>query len=98
MRYIKRRMIHLVTSVLDVSQIQILSENIIDRDEKDERQAAILTPFSIMAILSARRAVESLCVINITDFNFSFEGDLEMLSIVSKIWFCARASREDVYI
>ncbi len=54
-----------------------------------------------MAILSARRATESRCVINSTVFTLgefsSAPGPLAMVSIVSKIFFCACASREDVY-
>jgi len=34
----------------------------------------------------------------ITDFVFLPEGDLDIFSMVSKIWFCAWASSEDVYI
>jgi hypothetical protein len=44
-----------------------------------------LTPFSIIATLSARRAVESRWVINITVLSLSPVGVLEILFIVSKI-------------
>ena len=54
------------------------------------------TPFSIIAILSARRAVESRCVMNMTVFSFSPDDDRDIFSIVSKMLFCACASSEEV--
>ena len=60
-------------------------------------EEARLTPFSSMAILSARRAVDSRCVIKMTVFVRSPVGDVEICSTVSKILLCACASSEDVY-
>ncbi len=54
-----------------------------------------LTPCSIMAILSARRAVAKRCVMNMTVFFRSPLGR-DICSIVSKTCFCACASREAV--
>jgi hypothetical protein len=45
----------------------------------------MLTPFSIMATLSARLAVERRCVINIIVFDLSPDGDRDIFSTVSKI-------------
>jgi hypothetical protein len=45
-----------------------------------------LTPFSIIATLSARRAVESRWVINITVFNLSPVCARDILVMVSNIW------------
>lgn len=55
-----------------------------------------LTPLLTMAILSARRAVESRCVIHTTVFVRSPEGDRDIDSMVSNISFCACPSSEDV--
>ena len=44
-----------------------------------------LTPFSIIATLSARRAVESRCVMNMTVFDLSPLEVLEILVMVSNI-------------
>ena len=59
---------------------------------------SLRTPFSIIATLSARRAVERRCVINMTVFRLLPDGGWEIFVIVSKIWFCACASREEVYV
>ena len=59
------------------------------------------TPCSIMAILSARRATESRCVMNSTVFTFgpppSAPGPRAMESMVWNILFWACASRAEVY-
>lgn len=55
-----------------------------------------LTPFSIIAILSARRAVDSRCVINMVVFIRSPFSEREIWSIVSNILCCACASKDDV--
>lgn len=54
------------------------------------------TPRSIIAILSARRAVESRWVTKMTVFVLLPDGDPEIRCMVSKILFCACASSDDV--
>lgn len=55
-----------------------------------------LTPLSIIAILSARRAVESRCVMNTTVFVRFPSVSREICSTVSKKCFWACASSDDV--
>lgn len=54
------------------------------------------TPFCIIAILSARRAVDRRCVIKITLLILSPVGAHETRATVSKTRFCACASSDDV--
>ena len=56
------------------------------------------TPFSIIAILSARRAVVSRWVIQITVLTRSPDGRRDTSSIVSNMSFWACASSADVYM
>ena len=63
-----------------------------------KKKEVTLTPFSIMAILSARRAVVSRWVIQITVLTRSPDGSRDTSSIVSNISFWACASSADVYM
>ena len=68
------------------------------RDRIASKKKVTRTPFSIMAILSARRAVVSRWVIQITVLTRSPDGRRDTSSIVSNISFWACASSADVYM
>lgn len=65
--------------------------------EKRKGRRRERTPLSIIAILSARRAVESRCVMNTTVFVLFPNGDADMRPMVSNILDWAWASRDDVW-